>query len=218
MLRTTPFLAGLALLGLVTAAGAQTTLPAPDHVNRGHLRRQCEDLLAALDRLKAPLPPETERGLRAVLNAEGGSDEEFAAAVQKLLDPLCLVAVSINPESRVKAMRGPAPAELRQGPAKVMLVKVVNEAGGTPAVKVSGPQVRPAGQDGAGQWLEAEVVAEPPLGKTLTGHRLEYLPLRLTAHEAGKREATLKFDVGQGTQDLGFRAEVPVLFAVRPAE
>jgi hypothetical protein len=42
--------------------------------------------------------------------------------------------------------------------------------------------------------------------------------VRLAAHEAGKREATLKFDVGQGTQDLGFRAEVPVLFTVRPTE
>jgi hypothetical protein len=39
--------------------------------------------------------------------------------------------------------------------------------------------------------------------------------LRLKALEAGKREATLKFDAGQGTQDLGFRAEVPVLFTVR---
>ena len=35
--------------------------------------------------------------------------------------------------------------------------------------------------------------------------------------EAGRREATIAFDVGQGTQDLGFRAEVPVLFTVKPA-
>ena len=218
MLRTITFLAALALLGLVAGAGGQTAMPAPDHVNRDHLRRHCEDLLAALDRLKAPLPPETERNLRALLKGDDPGDEEFAAAVQKLLDPLCLVAVPINPESRVKAVRGPAPAELRQGQARVVLIKVVNEAGGTPAVKVSGPQIRSAGPDNLGRWLEAEVVAEPPLGKTLSGDRLEYLPLRLTAHEAGKREATLKFDVGQGTQDLGFRAEVPVLFTVRPAE
>jgi hypothetical protein len=39
--------------------------------------------------------------------------------------------------------------------------------------------------------------------------------LRLTAREGGKREATFRFDVGQGTQDLGFRGEVPVLFTVR---
>ena len=35
---------------------------------------------------------------------------------------------------------------------------------------------------------------------------------------AGKREATVGFDIGQGTQDLGFRAEVPILFTVRPAK
>ena len=58
-------------------------------------------------------------------------------------------------------------------------------------------------------------VAPAPLGKTLSGRRLEYLVLELQAGEAGKREATLKFDAGQGTQDLGFRAEVPILFRVR---
>ena len=35
--------------------------------------------------------------------------------------------------------------------------------------------------------------------------------------QAGKREAVISFDVGQGTQDLGFRSEVPVLFDIRPA-
>src|SRR5262249_46322963 len=34
---------------------------------------------------------------------------------------------------------------------------------------------------------------------------------------AGRREATIGFDVGQGTQDLGFRGEVPVLFEIGPA-
>src|SRR5690606_37536498 len=37
------------------------------------------------------------------------------------------------------------------------------------------------------------------------------------SREAGKREATVSFDIGQGTQDLGFRAEAPVLFEVKPA-
>ena len=44
---------------------------------------------------------------------------------------------------------------------------------------------------------------------------VEYVLLRLTARQVGKREATLMFDVGQGTQDLGFRNEVPILFTVR---
>jgi hypothetical protein len=39
----------------------------------------------------------------------------------------------------------------------------------------------------------------------------------LRTRQSGKREATFQFDVGQGTQDLGFRAEVPILFAIQKA-
>ena len=50
----------------------------------------------------------------------------------------------------------------------------------------------------------------------LSGLKVEYALALLYSSEAGKREATIGFDVGQGTQDLGFRGEVPVLFDVRP--
>jgi hypothetical protein len=46
---------------------------------------------------------------------------------------------------------------------------------------------------------------------------VEYVLLRLRPREAGKREATLHFDVGQGSQALGFCAEVPILFTIKPA-
>jgi hypothetical protein len=215
MSRTTALLALLGLLWLAGSTRAQATLPAVDEANRERLQRQGQQLLEVLEKLKAPLPSETERSLRGLLADRDAGDAKFTAELQKVLDPQCLVAVSINPESRVKAARGPASAELRRGRERVVLVKVVNEAGSTPALKVTGPQLRSGGDAGLGQWLEARVLTDPPLGKTLTGGRLEYLPLVLVAHEAGKREATLKFDVGQGTQDLGFRAEVPVLFTVR---
>ena len=58
-------------------------------------------------------------------------------------------------------------------------------------------------------------VGNVPLSGKLSGGKLDYVVLRLTPREAGKREATLQFDVGQGTQDLGFRAEVPILFNVQ---
>jgi hypothetical protein len=215
MPRTRTLLATLILLGIASAAGAQTALPSVEETDRGPLQQKCQQLLEALDKLGSPLPPDTERALRALLKDKEIGAAKLTADVQELLDPLCLVAVAINPESRVKALRGPALAELRRGQARVVLVKVVNEAGATPSLEVSGPQLRSAEENGPGRWLEARVLAEPPLGKTLTGVRLEYRPLRLVAHETGKREATLKFDVGQGTQDLGFRAEVPVLFTVR---
>ena len=41
--------------------------------------------------------------------------------------------------------------------------------------------------------------------------------MQIYSRDRGKREASLAFDVGQGTQDLGFRNEVPILFECLPA-
>src|SRR5262249_35962629 len=54
--------------------------------------------------------------------------------------------------------------------------------------------------------------------RTLSGLVLEYRIVQLYSRDSGKREATLTFDVGQGTQDLGYRNEIPILFTIRPAE
>ena len=51
----------------------------------------------------------------------------------------------------------------------------------------------------------------------LSGARLEYALLRLRPHESGNARRRC-FDVGQGSQDLGFRGEVPVLFTVAAQE
>lgn len=183
------------VLFLPTSAVAQTSLPIITDADPAALRRQVREVCTAL---KA-------RGM----SAPDVAGDATPADVQKLLDPLCLVAVTINPESRVKAARGPARAELQTGRASVLLVKVHNDAGITHALTVTGPQLR-----GDGGWLDAQVQTVPAARRALSGQKLEYLLLVLTPHEAGKREATLQFDAGQGTQDLGYRAEVPVLFAV----
>ena len=205
-----PFLPGLFLI-LCSAAPAAAQVPflPVEGADWGPLREHCRGLL------KAPLPPETVRALQALLEKEPRDPEAAAAAVQRLLDPHCLLGVSINAESRVKVERGPAAARLVEGRPAVVLVKVQNEGGVTHTLTVSGPQLRSGDRRGEGRWLEAAVVTDAPFGRKLSGRRLEYRLLRLTAHESGKREATFQFDVGQGTQDLGFRGEVPVLFTVR---
>ena len=129
-----------------------------------------------------------------------------AEAIQPVLDRRCLFGVHINPEMRVKVARGPARPELVQGAWRPFLVKVRNEAGTTAALRAATTQ---------GGWLDLKMFDEPPLEPTLSGLELEYRVVRLYSHDAGLREASLVFDVGQGTQDLGFRNEVPVLFDCR---
>jgi hypothetical protein len=207
------------LLGIVLSlaprpASAQDALPVVDEVEFSPLHDQIERLLKALEGLKAPLPEDTDKGLRPLLR-DGAKDAGASQKIQKLIDGRCLFGVTINPESRVKAARGSLSAQLVRDQPAYVLVKVNNDAGVTAPLKVEGPQLRGAGQADGDAWLEATVMRDSPLAAKLTGQKLEYVVLRLTARESGKREATFRFDVGQGTQDLGFRAEVPVLFSVR---
>jgi hypothetical protein len=152
--------------------------------------------------------------IQRILNDPRRKPKEAAVAIQRLLDQECLVAVTINPESRVKAERGPAEAILTINKQDAYLIKVINQAGVTHRLKVAGPEIRSGREKEKGRWLSATVQTVGPKRPALSGHVVEYVILRLKGHEGRKREATLRFDVGQGTQDLGFRAEVPVLFKV----
>lgn len=192
---------------------SQATLPLVD-VGAGEwppLRAQLRIIVGSADKRKY-VPADQAAAVAKLLAKNEAMPEETAAAVQKLLDPHCLAMVSINPESRVKVARGPAEALLVQGVSAYVLIKVQNDAGVTARLGVSGPQIIAKGTDAEGRWLEAIVPNVPPLSNRLLGQRLEYKVVRLRSREAGKREATLRFDVGQGSQDLGFRAEVPILF------
>ena len=164
-------------------------------------------VLKAQDQLKAPLTIDAKELKSALAKPD-------PTRLQELLDPHVLLTVSINPESRVKVARGEMAAELRQGRAVPVLIKVVNEAGVTAVLRPTSPQADPNAKD---RFLELKMHTEKPLATTLSGRPVEYAILLLTCRDAGRREATIGFDVGQGTQDLGFRGEVPVLFTVAEA-
>jgi hypothetical protein len=207
------FLAGV-FLALAGPVHGQAALPLVEEAAWQPLREHGRELMKALAAHKAPLPAEKAQALRVLLDDPPPDTDKALREVQNLLDEHCLLGVTINPESRVKGQRGPRAAELVRGRATLVLVKVQNDGGVTHPLAVDGAEIVRAGADKAA-WLEAEVVPLVADKNKLSGRRLEYVALRLTAREAGKREATFKFDVGQGTQDLGFRAEVPVLFTVR---
>lgn len=203
---------------LVLNAGAASSLPVVEKFEWMPFRDHCRQLIQALEKAGFPLPAKTVRELTTLLDRRPDDPGEASAAVQKLLDSHCLLGVSINPESRVKAARGPASVVLRQDRPALALIKVHNEGGVTHALRLYGPELIGAEERGGDRWLEAKLVASAPLAAELTGRRVEYRLLRLTPRQSGKREATFQFDVGQGTQDLGFRAEVPILFTVRKAD
>src|SRR5947209_7210876 len=83
-----------------------------------------QPLAANADRLSQALQflgfPLSEGLAKSLANAVRMRD---APQIQKTLDPLVLLQVSINPESRVKVARGPAPAVIQQAGFTPILVK-----------------------------------------------------------------------------------------------
>ncbi len=197
---------------------AQTELPGIENVEVQPLLVQANRLMEALDYLGAPLSDQSRKLLDQARQAEDRSARQL---VQQAFDPLCLAGITINPESRVKVVPGPAPRELNQNGWRVFLVKVDNQAGVTAPLQAESPQALPiAGSppaDVRDRWLEMNMFQSRPLAEGLSGIQLEYRPLLLYSRDPGKRTAVLAFNVGQGTQDIGFRNDVSLTFDCKPS-
>lgn len=206
---------GIVLVGLVVASLRADELPMVKKVDLQPLASHVKTVMTALESSGAPMPDHTRNALGEAI--EGGD----IAAIQNLLDPLCIAGVEINPESRVKVSAGPAKAQLLEGGWRVFLVKVANAAGVTAELKALSPQAMPMPNSPPQQvhdrWLGMSLMTSRPYTPKLSGLELEYRVIELYSRDAGKRAATLSFNVGQGTQDLGFRNEVELLFTAAPA-
>lgn len=187
-------------------------------------------LVEALDYIGAPLSDERRGAIDAAVSS---TDHKAASrAIQEALDPYCLLGVNISPESRVKVTEGPAPKELVEHGWRTFLVKVHNEAGVTAKPVAESPNAAPPYQSPSflpepevtvpagevvNRFLQMALYGKRPLKEALSGLTLEYGVLQLYSSASGKREARLAFNIGQGTQDIGFRNEVAVLFDCVPA-
>jgi len=222
------FVVALSFVSFTFAAEGQ--LPLVAGVEAQPVKAHAKRLAEALDYLGEPLSAEQKKQLDAAVN--NPDDAKAIEAIQKVLDPLALAGVNINPESRVKVVRGSIEAELVQNGWRVFLIKVHNEAGVTAKLQIGSPNAAPLYKQSTGspapaetvkpsdvpdRWLEVKSFEQQPLNEKLSGLDLEYRIVSLYSRDKGKREAKLTFDVGQGTQDLGFRSEVAILFEALPA-
>ena len=196
------------------------------------LLAQVMRLKEALSFLGSSLSREDETHLEQLQNKP--KSPGIAAAIQKILDPYCLALVNINPEARVKVQQGPVAPRLTQNGWTSFLVKVHNEAGVTAALKAESPSAAPAlhistfqpramekhllseGQV-ANRFLEIQMYQNRPLLPNLSGLLLEYAVVQVYSKDAGKREVEIGFNIGQGSQDIGFRNTIPVLFQILPS-
>jgi len=210
-------------------------LPIVSEVEFQPLVAQVRRLIEATDYLGAPFSAADKAALNATM--ESPDHKAAVAKLQEILDRYAIFGVHINPEMRVKVAQGDAKPELTQDGWRQFLVKVANESGTTAPLAAVSPNaqsvhnVRTAttSSDRALRkvgdtptlkltdlWLDLQMFNQQPLRPTLSGLTVEYRIVQLYSRDAGKREAKISFNVGQGTQDIGFRNEVDLLFTCLP--
>ena len=216
----------MVLQGLTAvSASAQTRIPLQPFAQ--HVR-QLETTLAYLGQ------PLTQKAHDEINLAIAEADDAAAVRhLEQILDNYTLAIVDINPESRVKVQAGAAKAELVEGGTRIFLVKVLNQAGVTSQLVAESPNGAPifVQSDGSAEppksilavdtrdrWIELGLYDKDPMSPRLSGLPLEYRILTVYSRDRGQRSAAIGFNVGQGTQDIGFRNEMTLVFNALPAQ
>ncbi len=193
------------------------------------LAQQIRRLETALSYLGQPFSPQ----VRTAINEAVAMQDEAAASrkLQQILEPFVLAEVEINPESRVKVNQGAGAADVIENGTRLFLVKVLNQAGVTAALQVHSPNSGPTSlksrgekepameltqQDVRERWADIAIYQLAPMAARLSGLEVEYEILQVYSRDKGRRSAKLAFDVGQGTQDIGFRNDMVVVFNSAP--
>jgi hypothetical protein len=183
------------------------------------LAAQVRRVIETLDSLGSPLTPDARNAVTAELSETNAP--LMVARLEAALRSRVLLRVHINPEMRVKAAPAEAKPLLVEGGWTTFLIAVENESGATSELKVASPQAGWLGNAPADQvpdrWMDVAMYNGQPLLKDLGGLPLEYRVIQLYSRDSGHREATLSFNIGQGTQDLGFRSQATILFTCAPA-
>lgn len=222
------------ILLIVTSIARADDLAIVSEVESQPLVSNIRRLIRALDDYGQPIDAKTREQLNASL------EKGDVVAIQKALDPLVFIGVHLNPEVRVKVARGPADARLQQNGYTAKIIKIHNESTVTAPLRINSPQAgavyggvqqltmkRMATENLASdlnkgkpddRFIDIIVRNDATLSDKLSGLSLEYKLIDISSSQPGNREATLQFDVGEGTKDLASRFEIPILFQIVKAE
>lgn len=217
-------------LTLVTLHAPAQDLYIVDKVEAQPLIAQAIRITQALDAIGSSLSPADVATLKSI--ADQKPSPATTKKIQQILDPYCLALVHISAEARVKTHPGPATPTLIQGGWQTYLIKAHNEAATNAQLAWESPNADPALHQSTGQprpreenlitpgqlanrFLEISFYQRSPMTTQLSGLNLEYTILQIYTSTTGKREASLGFHIGQGTQDLAARNAIPILFQSR---
>lgn len=189
--------------------GGTTANPTPrtqEQIRIASLITNVHNVVAVLEQHGVRFSPSD---LNSLTNLASSRSSE---TIERILSQHVLFQVHINPEMRVKVARGPAAASLNSGAWRYFLARIENESGTTAPLQGESPQRTGNPAMASDAWLEMKVHDDASLPAKLSGQPVEYRVIALRTEVDGQREARISLHVGQGTQDIGFRNEVDILF------
>ena len=159
-------------IACLTTGQAQTALPNVN-VEGQPLGANVARLVQAMEFLGMPLAKSVGEKLNHAIR------DRDAETIQLSLDPHVLVAVSLNPEVRVKVRRGPAKAVLRQGAYTPFVVKVFNDSTVARPLRVASPQAGPVYSGASLGILKRQAQAELKVNENVRGEKGRFLSLEM---------------------------------------
>ncbi len=194
------------------------------------LALKVRQLETALNYLGHPLSLADHEAINAAI--ADPNEIHAVSQLQAILDQHVLFNVHINAEGRVRVEQGAARPELAEGGTSLFLVKVNNNARVTAPLKVespnsgnvfvrsdfsAAPRMQFTAKNVLDRWANISLYQQSPMSSRLSGLAVEYAIVQIYSREAGQRAATISFNAGQGSQDIGFRNDVTVVFTAQPA-
>jgi hypothetical protein len=202
----------------------------PVKVDRQPLLAQVKRVQEALDLLGTPLSRQDKEALAAA--SKEPDDAKAVAAVQAVLDRLCLAHVRIQNNQKMTVRAGAAKPALAEQGWRTFLVRVENPKGiadvelradspnALPLFRRStskpDPTVIPVGEVGK-RFLEVMMFNTQPLLPALSGLELEYRILQIYSRDAGRKVGHLSFSLNKAKKSLARTDEEQYLFEMAPA-
>ncbi len=174
----------------------------------GTLDETRDDLLLAVDHL-------TPRPEGAALRA-GLAAADSAAGLCAVVQPLVVLNVDVNPESRVKLIAASPLPDLVVERTYRFLLEVRNHARIRAPLRLIATD-RSTTPPRAAPFCAVRIVDSIASSSFLSGQELEWKIVEVRCTAMGLREVHIEADVGQGTQDLGFRSAADLLMKGVPA-
>jgi hypothetical protein len=197
-MRCCTFSAVMFSLCLATLLDAQdrAALSLVKEVERQPLVAQVQRVSEALTYLGVPLRAADRTKLEAALKEM--DEAKCVEAIQKVLDPYCLVGVELKSEQEIAAAAGPAQPELMEQGWTQFLVKVQNPQGLKGDLRAASPNALRLHNSPAAEvpsrWLDLQMFNQQPLVPKLSGLALEYRIVQLYSRDAGQRPADLSME------------------------